>query len=84
MNERDLFLLWVREKLERESRMRLFQQLHQNDDPDCGEMRRRPNGEILCGLCGLEYNHHPLFEEERSSDSFQTDVRLCTGEVVHL
>lgn len=84
MNEQDLFLQWVAEKLERESRMRLFQQLHQDDGPDKGEMRRRPNGELLCRLCGVAYDFHPLFEEERGGDNFQTDRRLCDGEVVHL
>ena len=71
MNEHDLFLQWVSEKFKRESKMRLFEQLHQNDDPDMDEMRRRPNGEMICRLCGVEYNFHPLFEEEGKEEGFQ-------------
>jgi len=73
------------DRLEREARMRLFQQLHQNDDPDLGERRRRPNGKMRCPLCCCQYREHPPFLEEYGwGYGGDYDPRLCTGEVVHL
>lgn len=61
-------------KLEVEQKTRLFQQLHQDDDP----YWFRASGSCKCPLCGLEYRRHPQEEQ------FNIDHRLCTGELVHL
>lgn len=58
----------------RDDRLRLFQQLHQDDDPEW----YRSNGNCVCTLCGLTYRQHPQEEE------FNVDHRLCNGDVVHL
>jgi hypothetical protein len=58
----------------RDQRLRLFQQLHQDDDP----VWHRSNGHMKCGLCGLPYRDHPVEEE------YNVDHRLCDGRVVHL
>lgn len=70
----------------RESSMRPFQRLHQNDDPDEGGRRRRPSGQMTCSLCGHQYWEHPVFEDysERCVDPDDLDHRLCDGTVVYL
>lgn len=50
---------YLETKLHREACMRLFQQLHQDDEPEW----RRASGGGLCSLCGQEYRHHPYFDE---------------------
>lgn len=62
--------------LDREARLRLFQQLHQNDDPTW----YRAAGGCRCELCGLTYHEHPIELETRTD----IDHRLCDGDVVHL
>ena len=59
--------------LARESRHRLFQQLHQDDDP----VWYRASGRCICWLCSLPYSTHP-------PDDSGIDRRLCNGDVVHL
>lgn len=61
-------------RLEVESRLRLFQQLHQSID----EEWHRANGNIVCYKCGLTYYKHPVEEQ------YNIDHRLCDGTVVHL
>jgi uncharacterized protein YbaR (Trm112 family) len=58
---------------QREIRLRLFQQLHQ----DTGEWHRA-SGEMYCKNCGLQYRYHPVEEQ------YDIDHRLCDGELVHL
>lgn len=58
----------------REQRFRLFQQLHQDDDP----VWHRASGACICDKCGLPYRDHPVEEE------FNIDRRLCDGRIVHL
>ena len=59
--------------------MRLFQQMHQDDDPEW----YRAEGGCLCPVCRCEYRHHPYFDEQISY-GYPVDHRLCNGEVVHL
>ena len=66
-------------RLSRESAMRLFEQLHQDDDPEW----RRASGGVICSLCGYEYRYHPYFDE-RTMHGYPVDYRLCDGDVVHL
>lgn len=61
-------------KLEIESRLRLFQQLHQSEDNDW----HRANGRMYCELCGMQYSLHPVEE------NYNIDHRLCNGTIVHL
>jgi hypothetical protein len=75
-------------RIEREHRLRLFQQLHQS--PDEEEMVRyfmwrRANGHMKCKLCQLPYREHPLYDEYLTSDPWEdpTDHRLCNGDVIH-
>ncbi len=70
---------WQVSILDRESRMRLFLPLHQDDDPE----RRRSSGGVVCHLCGCEYRYHPYFEEQTYFGE-PIDHRLCNGDVVHL
>lgn len=70
---------WIEEKLGREARLLLFQQLHQDDDPEW----RRGSGATLYRLCGLAYRYHYLFDDT-SHTREPTDHRLCNGNVVHL
>jgi hypothetical protein len=70
--------------LYREAGMRLFQPMHENFDPNSGQRRKCPSGEMLCDLCSSPYRNHPPFEEEGVHRDDGADVRLCTGEVVHL
>lgn len=58
----------------REDRLRLFQQLHQDDDI----VWHRSSGACICELCGLEYRQHP------QEEYFNVDRRLCDGRIVHL
>ena len=71
--------LWAEQRIEREVRLRLFPQLHQDDDP----VRYRASGDMVCALCGLTYRNHPLFIEYIFW-SDPVDHRLCNGDVVHL
>lgn len=59
--------------LARDAKLRLFQQLHQDDEPEW----YRAAGACRCSFCGLEYREHL-----DSVDGF--DKRLCNAEVVHL
>lgn len=73
--------------LEREQRLRLFQQLHQSPDWEDMErfgMWRRSNGHMRCRCCTLPYRDHPLFEERVDYEGNPFDNRLCNGTVVHL
>lgn len=70
---------YLTKKLSREARMRLFQQLHQDDEPEW----RRASGAVICPLCGCEYRHHPYFDEQ-TMHGHPVDHRLCNGDVVHL
>lgn len=65
--------------LRRENALRLFQSLHQNDDPDF----RRASGAMYCSICGLQYREHPDDDENQYVYDFK-DKRLCNGDVVHL
>lgn len=72
-------------KLEREQRLRLFQQLHQApemEDMDHADIWRRGNGFILCKLCKCPCREHPLFDEFLFYVE-PTDRRLCNGDVIH-
>lgn len=60
--------------LQRDSTLRLFQQLHQGDEDDW----YRASGGMYCDRCGLQYRYHPIEEQ------YNIDRRLCNGEVVHL
>ncbi len=62
-----------------ETTQRLFQQLHQDDDP----VRYRASSSMTCYKCGMLYRHHPYFDEQ-TYNGYPVDHRLCTGEVVHL
>jgi len=66
-------------RLRREWSLRLFQQMHQNDDPEW----RRASGAARCPLCKLELREHG-YDEEHPGFNESFDNRLCTGEVVHL
>lgn len=61
------------------STQRLFQQLHQDDDPNW----RRANGSMYCYLCLLKYRQHPYFDEQ-TCFGHPIDHRLCNGDIVHL
>jgi len=60
--------------LEREVVLRLFQQMHQDDEDDW----HRASGDMHCEHCGLLYRQHPVEE------FFNIDHRLCNGVTVHL
>mgnify|MGYP001573054053 CR=1 FL=1 len=60
--------------ISRDQRLRLFQQLHQDDDP----VWHRANGGVICQICGLQCRYHPVEE------GYNIDHRLCDGRVVHL
>lgn len=66
-------------RLERESTLRLFQQLHQNDEPEW----HRASGACRCDKCGLQYREHQ-YDEEHPGANESFDTRLCDGTVVHL
>lgn len=59
--------------------LRLFQQMHQDDDPDW----RRASGQMYCRICGHQYRDHPYFDEQTFC-GYPVDHRLCNGDVVHL
>jgi len=61
-------------RLERESVLRLFPQMHQDNEDDW----HRANGNMYCPHCGLQYRHHPVEE------FYNIDHRLCDGTTVHL
>lgn len=67
----------VRER--RERALRLFEPLHQNDDP----VYRRASGLAYCDHCGLQYREHPD-DQESFYYNDAPDKRLCNGDVVHL
>lgn len=67
------------DRMAREVQMRLFQQLHQNDEPEW----RRASGSMKCSLCRCEYRYHPLVDEQLGFGE-PIDHRLCDGDVVHL
>lgn len=75
-------------RLEREARLRLFQQLHQGldtEDADRLGFFFRASGNVLCPHCGLEYRIHPYDEEGPvNSEGRPFHHRLCGGETVHL
>ena len=63
--------------LEREQILRLFQQMHQDDD-----VWYRASGSMYCEICGLQYGYHPIDQTTYSDINF--DRRLCNGKTVHL
>lgn len=65
--------------IRREQKLRLFQQLHQNDDV----ILYRSSGSVICPMCGLTYREH-IRDEEHPGYEYSMDIRLCNGEVVHL
>jgi hypothetical protein len=70
---------------ERESRLRLFEQLHQSPDDeamDYAEISYRANWFLLCEHCGLSYGEHPQYDEFIVYGEL-TDHRLCNGDVIH-
>lgn len=69
-------LRWQQVLLERESKLRLFQQLHQ--EPEYPTEWRRASGRQRCLLCGLKYSDQPV------ESIFNLDPRLCDGTIVHL
>lgn len=75
---------WVTRKLFRDSSMRPFQPLHQDDIPE--DRWRRSDKRMKCLFCGCQYWEHPLFEgySERCIDRDILDHRLCNGDIVHL
>lgn len=58
---------------------RLFQQLHQDDQPNY----RRASGRCRCIICGEEYRNHPYYDEH-TYWGYPVDHRICDGDVVHL
>lgn len=68
------------QRLKREAVLRLFQQLHQNDDETAF---RRASGSMRC-FCGLQYREHYLDIEHPGYDGEPCDNRLCDGDIVHL
>jgi hypothetical protein len=73
---------------ERESKLRLFEQLHQSpehEDMVYAGIWRRANWFLLCELCQLPYGEHPWYDEYSLGDQHRelTDHRLCNGDVVH-
>lgn len=84
----DPFHTYLSLRLERESRLRLFQQLHQSpdfEDMDYADMWRRASGRMKCEICQLLYREHPLYDEYLFGDPYgePTDHRLCNGDVIH-
>lgn len=70
--------------LQREQKLRLFQQMHQNDFYD--DYWRRGSGSSICTLCGLEFRDH-LNDEENPLGGWGEiyyDKRLCNGNIRHL
>jgi hypothetical protein len=65
--------------LKENTTQRLFQQLHQDDDPNW----RRTAGGMHCWLCLSQYRKHPMFDEQ-TYFGHPVDYRLCNGDVVHL
>lgn len=65
--------------LERDARLRLFQQIHQNDNYEW----YRAAGGCICRNCGLTYREH-YDDLEHPLNSGEYDKRLCNGDVVHL
>ena len=63
-----------------QSTQRLFQMLHQDDDPNW----RRASGNMYCYKCLAQYRGHPLFDEQLGMVNHPIDHRLCNGDVVHL
>lgn len=88
-DEDKMWKAYVALRLEREARLRLFQQLHQGPDPEDAELYgfflRRASGDVLCEHCGLEYRLHP-YDEEGPVDCEGRPFhhRLCGGETAHL
>ncbi len=75
-------------RLEREQRLRLFEQLHQSPDIEdmCRDFTwRRASGFMKCSHCCLPYREHPLYDEYIYGDPWGdlTDHRLCNGDVIH-
>ena len=66
-------------RLQIEERLRLFSQLHQNDDP----VWYRSAGGMYCSYCGLTYRQHFDNLEHPGFDG-SCDKRLCNGDIVHL
>lgn len=86
--ERAVLERYVAARLEREARLRLFPQLHQDPNPEEAQAYDRwyrAEGGARCGHCGLEYRHHPFSEDAGTREDGQPiDHRLCNGDVVHL
>lgn len=71
---------YVSNKLGREAKLRLFEQLHQDDETEM----RRASGRMRCGLCCLLYREHPLDLAGLDDCGASWAVRLCDGDLVHL
>ena len=65
----------------RDITLRLFQQLHQNDNE---YNFRRSSGGCICFVCGLKYRDHYMDIEHPGYNDDAVDHRLCNGDVVHL
>jgi hypothetical protein len=70
-----MFTTYVANRLYRDSKLRLFQQLHQSSTADTEW--RRASGKMICSYCGLRYQQHPVEE------IVNTDHRLCDGTLIH-
>jgi hypothetical protein len=79
MMYKDLFDETPTPRLERERRLRLFQQMHQSLE------WRRASGGVRCEYCSLLYREY-LLSEEGPCDPYEgpIDHRLCGGDIVHL
>jgi hypothetical protein len=76
-------------RLEREQRLRLFQQLHQSPEHEVmveDFTYRRASGKMKCFHCRLLYREHPHAEGGGmiSQEGYPIDHRLCNGDIVHL
>lgn len=71
---------FVAQKLAKQAKMRLFEQLHQDDVTEV----RRASGSMRCELCGLRYRQHSLDLRGLDDCGSSWAVRLCCGELVHL
>jgi hypothetical protein len=66
--------------LHREWRLRVFQQLHQDDVTES----YRASGRMYCNLCGLQYREHYGDVTHPGYNGEASDNRLCDGRIVHL
>lgn len=68
-------------QLRHETKLRLFEQMHQ-----CVDVQdwRRASGGVLCTICGLAYRYHR--DDLESWDNWGEPIlkRLCCGDLVKL